>query len=79
MDYWKKILALGNQNGKTYVYDLSVDDPTAIKSTILTHAKCNSAVRQTALSRDGKVLICVCDDATIWRWDIENDNESDNE
>ena len=69
MDYRQKILALGNQKGKTYIYDLDTEDPSHIKSTVLFNPKCNSAVRQTALSRNGDVLICVCDDGTVWRWD----------
>jgi polycomb protein EED len=70
MDYWKKVLALGNQYGKTYIYDLSVDSPSSKPSNILSHPKCTSPIRQTALSRDGRVLVCVCDDSTIWRWDL---------
>jgi len=37
--------------------------------TVLSHNKCTTPVRQTAFSKDGTVLICVCDDATVWRWD----------
>jgi polycomb protein EED len=62
-------LALGNQKGKTYIYDLETSDPAQIKSSVLYNPKCTAAVRQTALSRDGDVLICVCDDGTVWRWD----------
>jgi len=69
MDYQQNILALGNQVGKTYVWDLSGAEPSQIKMGVLSHAKCTSAVRQTSLSRDGKILLSVCDDGTIWRWD----------
>ncbi|XP_075551157.1 polycomb protein eed-like isoform X1 [Dermacentor variabilis] len=69
MDFEQKILALGNQVGKTYVWDIDVDDPTTCRSTVLTHPKCTSPVRQTNLNRDGSILLCICDDATIWRWD----------
>jgi len=37
--------------------------------TVLSHGKCTTPVRQTAFSKDGSVLVCVCDDATVWRWD----------
>lgn len=62
-------LALGNMVGRTFVWDLDVPDPSQAKSVTLSHPQCNSAVRQTSLSRDGSVLLCVCDDGTIWRWD----------
>lgn len=69
MDHLKKILALGNQVGKTFVWDIDVDDPTAAGCTVLTHPRCTAAIRQTSLNRDGSTLITVCDDATVWRWD----------
>ena len=62
-------MALGNQIGKTYLWDLDTDDPTACRPIVLTHPKCTTAIRQTALSHNGKVMLCVCDDATVWRWD----------
>merc|ERR1711874_641773 len=51
--------------------DLDVAQPAAVRQTLLSHPKCTTAVRQTALSRDGSILLCVCDDGTIWRWDKE--------
>ena len=64
-----KFLALGNQLGKTYLLDFNTDDPTQVKTSILSHAKCTTVIRQTSFSRDGNILVCVCDDGTIWRWD----------
>jgi len=69
MDRDQKLLALGNQIGRTYVWDMDVEEPSHIKHTMLSHPKCTSAIRQTSLSRDGSILICVCDDGTVWRWD----------
>ncbi|GIY92913.1 polycomb protein EED [Caerostris extrusa] len=69
LDAEQKILALGNQVGKAYVWDLDVEDPGMARCTVLTHAKCNSPIRQTSLNKDGSVLLCVCDDGSVWRWD----------
>ncbi|XP_065559300.1 polycomb protein eed-like [Artemia franciscana] len=75
-----KVLALGNQFGKTYVWDLDIDNLMEAKHVLLSHPKCNTAVRQTAISRDGSVIICVCDDQTIWRWDkIKDEDDSVND
>lgn len=69
MDARLNMLALGNQVGKTYLWDLDVDDLAHSRYSVLAHPKCTSAIRQTSLSRDGNILICVCDDGSIWRWD----------
>ena len=72
LDPAERQLALGNQAGKTVVWDLDVADPGSIRQVTLGHTKCVSAVRQTAWSADGRMLITVCDDATVWRWDRVN-------
>ncbi|XP_071503918.1 polycomb protein eed-like [Diadema antillarum] len=69
MDYRQRILALGNQIGKIFVWDLEVEDPAKAKCATFTHPKCVAAIRQTALNHDGSILLAVCDDGTIWRWD----------
>ena len=74
MDRYQKLMALGNQIGRTYVWDMDVAEPSHIKYSVLSHPKCLSAIRQTSLSRDGNILICVCDDGTVWRWDKQNNN-----
>ncbi|XP_066283888.1 polycomb protein eed-B-like isoform X1 [Branchiostoma lanceolatum] len=69
IDYWQKVLALGNQVGRLFVWDLGVEDPVKARLSTLTHPKCTSAIRQTSMTRDGNLLISVCDDGTLWRWD----------
>jgi len=73
MDQAMETLAIGNSKGVTYVWDLTGEDPTVMQPNKLTHPKCKAIVRQTGLSRDGSIIICVCDDATIWRWDRKTD------
>ena len=72
LDPGERLLALGNQAGRIYVWDLEVEEPRQIRAVQLAHAKCASAVRQTSWSRDGRTLVGVCDDGTIWRWDRAN-------
>jgi len=72
MDHLQTTMAIGNQKGKIYVWDLQVDEPSEATHSILSHPKCNTTIRQTAFSRDGSILICVSDDGTIWRWDRQN-------
>lgn len=69
LDAEQKILALGNQVGRAYVWDLDVDDPGMARCTVLTHPKCTSPIRQTSLNKDGSILLCVCDNGSVWRWD----------
>lgn len=72
MDYFQRTIALGNQVGKVYVWDLDVDEPGLAKSYSFQNQKCAVPIRQTTLSRDGSILLCVCDDGTIWRWNRDN-------
>ncbi|XP_058057476.1 polycomb protein EED [Anopheles bellator] len=72
LDYWQKYLALGNQTGRTYIWELDTDDPVHPRCSTLYHPKCTTAIRQTSFSRAGDILINVCDDGTVWRWDKIN-------
>jgi polycomb protein EED len=72
MDDEQRMMALGNMKGKAYVWDIDHEETEGYSHIILNHPKCTAAMRQTCLSNDGNILICVCDDSTIWRWDRTN-------
>jgi len=69
LDYMQNTMAVGNQQGKLYVWELGEGQPGQTRPAVLSHPRCLTPVRQTAFSRCGGVLVAVCDDATIWRWD----------
>ncbi|KAG9510001.1 Myotubularin-related protein 9 [Fragariocoptes setiger] len=73
IDPYMRVLALGNKHGKTYVYDIQAQDNTRFKSQVLSHPKCTATVRQTCFSDDASILLCACDDGTIWRWQTVTD------
>jgi polycomb protein EED len=70
----KDYLAVGDQEGRVFVWPLNVDDPAESKYTILEHPDCKEPVRQVAFSRDNNVLVAVNDDGRIWRWDFQAEN-----
>jgi len=76
LDYNQKYIAFGNHFGKITVWDLQSLDPlnSNSKSTMchLQAGKCNTTIRQTAFSKDSSILISVCEDSSIWRWDLNN-------
>lgn len=75
IDRGMKYLALGNRFGKIYIFDLDSHDHDSkpIDKYTLSHPKCNSTIRQTCFNNNSSILICTCDDGTIWRFDnIQN-------
>lgn len=79
LDSRRETLAVGNKSGTIFIYDLNVPDVNEVQAncTVLVHSNCLRAIRQVAFSTDGSVLIGVCDDATIWRWDLRKLDAND--
>lgn len=69
LDLRFRYMVTGSAAGEVFVWDLDTEDVKKVSRFTLTHPKCTSVVRQTSLSRNCDVLIAVCDDGTIWRWD----------
>ncbi|XP_062515313.1 polycomb protein eed-like [Corticium candelabrum] len=69
LDFEMRVLACGNQSGRIFLWDLAVEEPGLAKHTQLFHPRCESAVRHVGFSSCSRVLISVCDNGTIWRWD----------
>ncbi|XP_073114095.1 polycomb group protein FIE1 isoform X4 [Elaeis guineensis] len=67
-DFHYNAAAIGNREGKIYVWELQSSPPVLIAR--LAHAQCKSPIRQTALSFDGSTILSCCEDGSIWRWDV---------
>lgn len=63
-----KYLAVGHENGKIFVWHLGGSD-MSIKRFVLSRKNCVRCVRQIAFSHNGHILVGVCDNGSIWRWD----------
>eukprot|EP00112_Aurelia_sp_Birch-Aquarium-sp1_P017205 Seg397.19 transcript_id=Seg397.19/GoldUCD/mRNA.D3Y31 product="Polycomb protein eed-A" protein_id=Seg397.19/GoldUCD/D3Y31 len=72
LDYNLKLLAVGNQTGKIFIWDLDVNQPANAKCIPLAHPKCTTTIRQTCFNKDASILVSVCDDGTVWRWDKQS-------
>lgn len=68
LDTSQRYLAVGNQNGKIFVFDLESNTPNTNPS-VITNVKCTRPIRQVAFSRNSDILIASCDDGKIFRFD----------
>lgn len=66
-DFHFNAVAVGNREGKIYVWELQSCPPVLVAK--LSHQHSKSPIRQTAMSYDGSIILAGCDDGTIWRWD----------
>ncbi|GFZ12468.1 transducin/WD40 repeat-like superfamily protein [Actinidia rufa] len=66
-DFHYNAAAIGNREGKIFVWELQSSPPVLIAK--LSHVQSKSPIRQTAMSFDGSTILSCCEDGTIWRWD----------
>ncbi|PNT66827.1 hypothetical protein BRADI_3g17417v3 [Brachypodium distachyon] len=66
-DFHFNQLAIGNREGKIYVWEVQASPPVLI--TRLSNPQCKSPIRQTAVSFDGSMILACCEDGNIYRWD----------
>eukprot|EP00253_Pinus_taeda_P025317 PITA_25317 len=67
-DFHYNSMAVGNREGKVYVWELQPSPPNLIAR--LSHPHCKHPIRQTIISHDGSTILCCCDDGSMWRWDV---------
>jgi len=63
-------LAIGNKFGDIRVFNIG----TRSYQTI-TNMNCNGTVRHVSFSPNSKSIIAVCDDSTLWKWDVEKKSQ----
>ncbi|CAI0437097.1 unnamed protein product [Linum tenue] len=73
-DFHYNAAAIGNREGKIFVWELQTSPPSLIAR--LSHAQSKSPIRQTAMSFDGSTILSCCEDGTIWRWDAVSSSSS---
>ncbi|XP_052166040.1 polycomb group protein FIE1 [Oryza glaberrima] len=66
-DFHHNQLAIGNRDGKVYVWKVQTSPPVLIAR--LNNPQVKSAIRQTAVSFDGSTILACTEDGNIWRWD----------
>lgn len=68
-DHECRMLAVGNNIGEIKVWDLDSSNPSKKHFAKVDHQHCASAVRMVSFSPDGRSLVAVSDDSTVWKWD----------
>ena len=64
-------MCCGNTAGEVFVWRMGgAGVAHSAASATLAHKRCVRAVRQTAMTADGRMVIAACDEGTVWRWDL---------
>lgn len=63
-------MCCGNTAGEVFVWRMGSAGRHAAACATLAHKRCVKAVRQTAMTADGRTVIAACDEGTVWRWDL---------
>ena len=70
----------GVADGRVFGWDLrSRSVASTTNRFVLKHQKCNTTVRQVGMNNDGSIIVCVCDDGTLWRWNRPPRRDDDDE
>ena len=70
----------GWADGRVFGWDLrSRSVASTTNRFVLKHQKCNTTVRQVGMNNDGSIIVCVCDDGTLWRWNRPRRDEDEEE
>eukprot|EP01051_Picozoa_sp_SAG22_P011751 SAG22_NODE_1159_length_5326_cov_3.375741_2_plen_455_part_00 len=64
------LLATGTTDGRIYVWRLAAKTLEPRLLCILSNKDCKACIRQVTFEHDGNAILCCCDDATIWRYDL---------
>mmetsp|Transcript_2155 Transcript_2155/g.2676 ORF Transcript_2155/g.2676 Transcript_2155/m.2676 type:complete len:564 (-) Transcript_2155:99-1790(-) len=70
LDLKYQLMAVGNKFGQLWLWNVD-GNPHSVLVKKHCHLKCNSAIRQTAFSPDGRYLVCCCENGSIWKWAID--------
>lgn len=67
-DTANSLMALGNNDGDVYIWDLKTDDPNKIPRKVLQHPNRTGTARHVSFSRNGQHLVVCCDNGSIWHY-----------
>uniref|UniRef100_A0A7S3G3X9 Uncharacterized protein n=1 Tax=Palpitomonas bilix TaxID=652834 RepID=A0A7S3G3X9_9EUKA len=67
LDMSGRLLAVGNEEGKVFLFDLL---STSDKAYAVINSQCRSVIRMVAFNADASVLVWCCSDSTVWKCEM---------